>query len=106
MTKYINDLFLPQNDFLPFYAILRAIPSKMGGVIAMFGALLILFPLAYFHNSCSNLRSHRYRPVLHLLFWLFISNFLFLLWIGANPIAQPYIILGQISTAIYLFYSV
>ena len=78
----------------------------MGGVIAMFGALFILFPLASFHNSCSNLRSHRYRPVLHLLFWLFISNFLFLLWIGANPIAQPNIILGQISTAIYFLYFV
>jgi len=76
----------------------------MGGVIAMFGALLILFPLAYFHNS--NLRSNRFRPVLHLLFWLFISNFLFLFWIGANPIAQPYIILGQISTAIYFLYFV
>jgi quinol-cytochrome oxidoreductase complex cytochrome b subunit len=48
----------------------------------------------------------RNRPVLHLLFWLFISNFLFLFWIGANPIAQPYILIGQISTAIYFLYFV
>jgi len=55
---------------LPFYAILRAIPSKLGGVCAMFGALLILFPLAYFQTY--NLRSNRYRPLLNFLFWVFV----------------------------------
>ena len=89
-------------DFLPFYAILRAIPSKIGGVLAMGGALLILFPLAFFQTY--NLRSNRYRPILNLLFWIFVFNFLFLLWVGAKPISQPYILLGQISTFIYFSY--
>lgn len=68
----------------------------------MGGALLILFPLAFFHTY--NLRSNRYRPILHILFWIFVFNFLFLLWVGAKPISQPYIILGQISTVIYFSY--
>ena len=68
----------------------------------MFGALLILFPLALFHTS--NLRSNRYRPILNLLFWIFVFNFLFLLWVGAKPISQPYILLGQFSTFLYFSY--
>jgi len=68
----------------------------------MGGALLILFPLAFFHTY--NLRSNRYRPILHVLFWIFVFNFLFLLWVGAKPISQPYILLGQISTVIYFSY--
>jgi ubiquinol-cytochrome c reductase cytochrome b subunit len=93
---------VPEWYFLPFYAILRAIPSKLGGVCAMFGALLILFPLAFFHTY--NLRSNRYRPLLNLLFWIFVFNFLFLLWVGAKPISQPYILLGQFSTILYFAY--
>lgn len=89
-------------DLLPFYAILRAIPSKLGGVIAMLGALLILLPLSFL--STYNLRSNRYRPVLQFLFWVFAFNFLFLLWLGAKPIADPFIILGQICTLIYFSY--
>nr|NP_150306.1 apocytochrome b [Spizellomyces punctatus]Q950S3.1 RecName: Full=Cytochrome b; AltName: Full=Complex III subunit 3; AltName: Full=Complex III subunit III; AltName: Full=Cytochrome b-c1 complex subunit 3; AltName: Full=Ubiquinol-cytochrome-c reductase complex cytochrome b subunit [Spizellomyces punctatus]AAK84235.1 apocytochrome b [Spizellomyces punctatus] len=95
---------VPEWYFLPFYAILRAIPSKLGGVIAMFGALLILFPLALIHTN--NVRSNRYRPLLNLLFWIFVFNFFVLLWVGAKPIAQPYILIGQISTIIYFLYFV
>ena len=93
---------VPEWYFLPFYAILRAIPSKIGGVLAMFGALLILFPLTLF--STLNLRSNRYRPILHFLFWIFIFNFFFLLWLGGKPIDLPYTYLGQISTIIYFAY--
>lgn len=70
----------------------------------MFGALLILFPLAYFNTY--NLRSHRYRPILHVLFWIFAFNFLFLMWLGGKPIHEPYIMLGQISTFVYFLYFV
>jgi ubiquinol-cytochrome c reductase cytochrome b subunit len=56
----------------------------------MFSALLILFPLAFFQTY--NLRSNRYRPILHVLFWVFVFNFLFLLWVGGKPISEPYII--------------
>jgi quinol-cytochrome oxidoreductase complex cytochrome b subunit len=93
---------VPEWYFLPFYAVLRAIPSKLGGVMAMFGALLILFPIAYFNTY--NLRSNRYRPILQILFWVFVFNFFFLMWLGAKPIHEPYIMLGQICTILYFSY--
>ena len=65
----------------------------------MFGALLILLLLPF--HLVANIRSNRYRPVFQLLFWIFVFNFLFLLWVGARPIAEPYILLGQLSTLIY-----
>lgn len=93
---------VPEWYFLPFYAILRAIPDKLFGVIAMFSAIIILFPLSFF--SSLNLRSYRYRPLLNILFWFFIANFLFLLWLGAKPIHEPYTSLGLISTVLYFSY--
>ena len=93
---------VPEWYFLPYYCILRAIPSKLGGVIAMFGSLLILMPLTLF--SSINIRSNRYRPLLNVLFWIFVANFFFLLWLGAKPIALPYTILGLISTMLYFSY--
>lgn len=92
---------VPEWYFQPFYAIQRAIPSKQGGVIAMFGAQLILFTQTI---STYNLRSNRYRPAMNILFWIFASNFLFLLWLGAKPIHQPYIYQGILSTIIYFLY--
>ena len=93
---------VPEWYFLPFYAILRSIPNKLLGVIAMFSALLILIPLSFIQTL--NLRSNRYRPILNLLFWIFVFNFLFLLWLGAKPIAQPYTILSQLATMFYFLY--
>lgn len=93
---------VPEWYFLSFYAILRSIPDKLLGVLAMFGALLILIPLALFGTV--NIRSSRYRPITRLLFWVFVFNFLFLIWLGGQPIAAPYTVLGQISTAIYFAY--
>ena len=93
---------MPEWYFLPFYAILRAIPNKIGGVLAMFSALLILFPLTYFQTN--NIRSNRYRPFMHICFWIFIMNFLFLMWLGNKPAYQPYVFLSQMSTVIYFSY--
>ena len=93
---------VPEWYFLPFYAILRSIPDKLLGVIAKFSALIILFPLAFIKTL--NLRSNRYRPLMHFLFWLFVFNFFFLLWLGAKPIAQPYTLFSQISTFLYFLY--
>ena len=90
---------VPEWYFLPFYAILRAIPDKVMGVAALASALLILLPLPWLSGNTS--RSGRYRPIHHLLFWAFVGNFLFLLWLGASPIAQPFIHLGQLSTWLY-----
>lgn len=93
---------VPEWYFLPFYCILRSIPDKLLGVIAMFLALIILIPLSFIHTL--NLRSNRFRPLFNFLFWIFVFNFLFLLILGAKPIAQPYTILGQICTVIYFSY--
>ena len=91
---------VPEWYFLPFYAILRAIPNKVLGVAALATALLILLPLPWLSSSTSS-RSGRYRPIHHFLLWAFVGNFLFLLWLGACPIAQPFIHLGQLSTWLY-----
>lgn len=68
----------------------------------MLGSMLILIPLSFL--ATYNMRTTRYRPILQFLFWVFAANFLFLLWLGAKPIAEPYIFLGQISTLIYFSY--
>ncbi len=93
---------VPEWYFLAFYAILRSIPNKLLGVIAMLSALLILIPLSFIHTL--NLRSLRYRPVLNLLFWIFVFNFFFLIWLGAKPIEMPYVFLGQCCTFFYFLY--
>jgi ubiquinol-cytochrome c reductase cytochrome b subunit len=89
-------------DFLPFYAILRAIPSKIGGVIALFTALLILFNLSSI--TTLNIRTNRLRPTLNCLFWIFLFNFILLLWVGAQPIHSPFLLIGQGATALYFLY--
>jgi ubiquinol-cytochrome c reductase cytochrome b subunit len=93
---------VPEWYFLPFYAILRSIPNKLLGVIAMFAAIFIWLPLGLIQTL--NLRSNRYRPILHLLFWIFLFDFLFLMWLGAKPIESPYIQLGQFTTFLYFSY--
>lgn len=70
----------------------------------MFSALLILFLLSYFQTI--NIRSNRFRPIFHFLFWFFISNFFFLMWLGAKAAYQPYVLLSQLSTLIYYIYFV
>ena len=93
---------VPEWYFLPFYCILRSIPNKLLGVIAMFSALLILIPLSLVQTQ--NIRSNRYRPILQILFWIFVFNFFFLLWQGQKHIAMPYVFLGQVATTIYFLY--
>jgi ubiquinol-cytochrome c reductase cytochrome b subunit len=93
---------VPEFYFLAFYAILRAIPNKTLGVLGMFSAILILFALPL--SSSNAARSNRYKPLLRILYFLFIFNFLFLIWLGAKPIALPYSLLAQISSVFYFFY--
>lgn len=93
---------VPEWYLLPFYAILRAIPSKVGGVAAMFGALLILLPLPLF--ATLGARSLRHRPLLRLLFWCFALNFFLLMILGARPIHSPYVEIGQLATVAYFLY--
>lgn len=93
---------VPEIYFLPFYAILRAIPDKLGGVIAMIGAILILLILPFVHTC--RVRSNSFRPIQKLCYWLFVGNFLLLLWLGQCPIEEPYITIGQYSCAFYFSY--
>uniref|UniRef100_A0AAU6QH64 Cytochrome b n=1 Tax=Prionospio plumosa TaxID=3050096 RepID=A0AAU6QH64_9ANNE len=92
----------PEWYFLWLYAILRAIPNKLGGVIAMFGALLILFILP-FANPTSH-RGNTFFPINQVAFWVLCAIVFLLTWIGARPVEDPYILLGQIFTFLYFLY--
>lgn len=93
---------VPEWYFLPFYAILRSIPDKLGGVLAMFGAIIILFGLPWLDRS--KVKSFRFRPVFAGFTALFVANFLLLGYIGGQVAEEPYISIGQISTFWYFFH--
>lgn len=90
---------VPEWYFLPFYAILRSIPDKLGGVIAMFGAIMIWLLLPTLNPSSS--RSNLFKPLTALLFWTIINNFFILGWIGQRPVEYPYMEVGMLNTLIY-----
>nr|YP_009685246.1 cytochrome b [Corythucha marmorata]QDM37016.1 cytochrome b [Corythucha marmorata] len=92
----------PEWYFLFAYAILRSIPNKLGGVIAMFMSILILMTMPLINNH--KFQSNSFYPFNKLLFWLFISTMIMLTWIGARPAEQPYILKGQILTTLYFLY--
>jgi ubiquinol-cytochrome c reductase cytochrome b subunit len=90
---------VPEWYLLPFYAILRSIPNKLLGVIAMFVAILILLALPILDPS--KLRGITFKPIMKLLFWMFVANFLTLMVLGAKHVETPFIELGQICTFLY-----
>ena len=90
---------VPEWYLLPFYAILRSIPNKLLGVIAMFGSLLILLILPL--SDLSRIRGNQFRPAMKLAFWFFVVDFIILLWIGSQHPVTPYVEIGQIATAFY-----
>jgi len=91
---------VPEWYYLPFYAILRSIPDKLGGVCAMFGAILILLAVPFYVES--DTRSVTFRPIHKFLFWLFVIDTILLAWVGSNAVKYPYYELGQVCT-IFLF---
>jgi len=93
---------VPEWYFLPFYAILRSIPDKLGGVIAMVGGILINLLLPILNTS--NIRSSFFRPLHKIVFWIFIANFLALGEIGELPVEDPFIQIGQFCTLFYFSY--
>lgn len=93
---------VPEWYLLPFYAILRSIPNKMAGVIAMFGAILIILVLPLL--DLSNMRGLQDKPLSKLFFFIFVANFLVLMQLGAKHVETPYIELGQITTIFYFSY--
>jgi quinol-cytochrome oxidoreductase complex cytochrome b subunit len=90
---------VPEWYFLPFYAILRAIPDKLGGVIAMGAAIGILFTLPWIDRS--KVRSATFRPTYRKMFWVFLANTILLGYIGGKPAEGNYIIIGQFATLVY-----
>ncbi len=90
---------VPEWYFLPFYAILRAVPDKLGGVIAMFASILILFVLPWLDRA--RVRSARFRPIYKQFFWLFLVDCFVLGWVGANPPEGMFVTIGQVATIYY-----
>lgn len=93
---------VPEWYLLPFYAILRSIPNKLLGVLAMFGSLFILFILPLV--DVSRIRGNQFRPAMKVAFWFFVVNFFILMWIGSQHPDSPYLEIGQISTALYFIW--
>lgn len=90
---------VPEWYFLPFYAILRAIPDKLGGVLAMFGSILVLFVLPWL-DSCK-VRSTDFRPIYKWFFWLFVAVCIGLGYLGSKPPEGAYVIWSRILTVYY-----
>nr|YP_009318413.1 cytochrome b [Goura cristata]CEF52465.1 cytochrome b [Goura cristata minor]APA16982.1 cytochrome b [Goura cristata]ATZ68965.1 cytochrome b [Goura cristata]ATZ68978.1 cytochrome b [Goura cristata]ATZ68991.1 cytochrome b [Goura cristata] len=89
----------PEWYFLFAYAILRSIPNKLGGVLALAASVLILFLSPLLHKSKQ--RSMIFRPLSQLLFWILITNLLILTWVGSQPVEHPFIIIGQLASFTY-----
>jgi len=90
----------PEWYFEPFYAILRSIPSKTGGVFVMFLAIVILFFLPLFEFTLTT----KFSSVAQFCFWFFVGNFICLGWLGMCPIEEPYITLSRFATIFYFIY--
>jgi len=89
----------PEWYFLWVYAILRSIPNKLGGVLALFAALLILFILPI--SSTANKQGMSFYPFRQITFWTLVSSWLILTWIGGRPVEDPYVLIGQSFTVLY-----
>jgi ubiquinol-cytochrome c reductase cytochrome b subunit len=90
---------VPEWYFLPFYAILRSIPNKIGGVIGMFGSLIVLLTIPF--TNSSEIRSTAFRPIFKIFYWLLVITFFLLGWVGQMPVEYPYTEVGIISMIYY-----
>nr|YP_010956639.1 cytochrome b [Brotula barbata]WMY89732.1 cytochrome b [Brotula barbata] len=89
----------PEWYFLFAYAILRSIPNKLGGVLALLFSILVLMLVPILHTSKQ--RGLTFRPVTQFLFWTFVADVLILTWIGGMPVEHPFIIIGQVASVVY-----
>ena len=93
---------VPEWYFLPFYAILRAVPDKLGGVLLMFGSIAVLVVLPWLDSS--PVRSMRFRPMARIALFLWTISFFVLMYCGAMPAEEPYVTISRIATAYYFAY--
>nr|AIG53275.1 cytochrome b [Ctenotus sp. DLR-2014a] len=89
----------PEWYFLFAYAILRSIPNKLGGVLALLFSILILMFVPALHTSKQ--RGNAFRPFSQALFWALVSNIIILTWIGGQPVEDPFIMIGQVASTTY-----
>ena len=92
----------PEWYFLFVYAILRSIPNKLGGVVALVFSILILLFLPYLHKN--RFKGIRFRPSSKVLFGFLVGDFLLLIWVGGQPVEEPYVLIGQIVSLFYFIY--
>ena len=93
---------VPEWYFLPYYAILRAIPDKLLGVIAMFGSILVLFIVPWLDTA--RVRSAKFRPTYRKFFWVLVIDCIVLGYVGANPPEGWFVLVGRIATFYYFFH--
>jgi ubiquinol-cytochrome c reductase cytochrome b subunit len=93
---------VPEWYFLPFYAILRSIPNKIGGVIGMFGSLIVMLTIPF--TNSSEIRSTAFRPIFKVCYWLLVVAFFLLGWVGQMPVEYPYTEIGVVSMIYYFFF--
>nr|BAC23256.1 cytochrome b [Bregmaceros nectabanus] len=89
----------PEWYFLFAYAILRSIPNKLGGVLALLFSILVLMVIPFLRTSKQ--RGLMFRPMTQILFWFLVADMLILTWIGGMPVEDPFIIIGQIASILY-----
>nr|YP_009502829.1 cytochrome b [Bactrocera tsuneonis]AWY19072.1 cytochrome b [Bactrocera tsuneonis]UKG21051.1 cytochrome b [Bactrocera tsuneonis] len=92
----------PEWYFLFAYAILRSIPNKLGGVIALVLSIAILATLPFYHLS--KFRGIEFYPINKILFWTMVATVILLTWVGARPVEEPYVQVGQLLTITYFMY--
>nr|BAN78609.1 cytochrome b [Hemibarbus mylodon] len=89
----------PEWYFLFAYAILRSIPNKLGGVLALLFSILVLLLVPILHTSKQ--RGLTFRPITQFLFWTLVADMAILTWIGGMPVEYPYVIIGQVASVLY-----
>ncbi len=93
---------VPEWYFLPFYAILRSIPDKLGGVVAMFSSVFLLFVLPWLDRH--PVKSGRFRPWFRILFWILLADIILLGWCAMHPPTGIYVVLSRFATVYYFFF--
>nr|QJQ26915.1 cytochrome b [Muraenolepis orangiensis] len=89
----------PEWYFLFAYAILRSIPNKLGGVLALLSSILVLLVVPFLHTSKQ--RGLTFRPLTQTVFWILVTDMLILTWIGGMPVEHPFIVIGQLASFMY-----